>query len=236
MCVCLTVPDLGLKIKTLSDNREMSLNAGKTVLFIVNFTNNYQFVPSLQIPGSESPLKTVEETKLLGYWLTKDMKTHKHVEHILGISFKRLWAVSKLKKAGVPDPDILHFFFVKIRSVLESNCPVFHSMLTEDNKDDIERIQKIVLRIILDEKYISYENACSLMNIETLDDRRTHLCLSFALKCLKNNKFEDLFEQNKPGMHEKFNVPFAHTSRYLDSPKVYLTRLLNHHFGRQTKH
>ena len=45
-------------IKTLSDNREMSLNAGKTVLFIVNFTNNYQFVPSLQIPGTESPLKT----------------------------------------------------------------------------------------------------------------------------------------------------------------------------------
>ena len=221
-------------IKTLSDNREMSLNARKTVLFTVNFTNNYQFVPTLQIPGTGSPLKTVEETKLLGYWLTKDMKTHKHVEYILEISYKRLWAISKLKKAGVPDPDILHFFFVKIRSVLESNCPVFHSMLTEENIDDIERIQKIVLRIILDEKYISYENACHLMKIETLDDRRTNLCLSFALKCLKNKKFEDLFQPN-PGIHEKFEVPFAHTSRYFDSPKVFLTRLLNQHFGNQAK-
>ena len=68
------------------------------------------------------------------------MKPHKHVEYILGIAYKRLWAVSKLKKADVPPKDILFFFFMKIISVLETNCPVFQSMLTLENKDDIERL------------------------------------------------------------------------------------------------
>ena len=89
-------------IKILSDEREMSLNAGKTKLFIVNFTQNHQFTPLLQIPDTSKPLETIHETKLLGYWLTADMKPHKHVEYILGIAYKRLWAISKLKKAGVP--------------------------------------------------------------------------------------------------------------------------------------
>ena len=66
------------------------------------------------------------------------MKTHKHVEYKLEISYKRLWTISKLKKAGVPDMDILYFFFMKIRSVLETNCPVVHSMLTLENKEGIE--------------------------------------------------------------------------------------------------
>ena len=40
-----------VNIKHLSDQREMSLNAEKTCLFIVNFTLKYQFRPLLQIPG-----------------------------------------------------------------------------------------------------------------------------------------------------------------------------------------
>ena len=69
-----------------------------------------------------------------------------------------------------------------IRSVLETNCPVFHSMLTLENKEDIERLQKIVLKILLDEKYTSYENACQLMQVETLETRRTNMFLAFASK------------------------------------------------------
>ena len=221
-------------IKKLSDDREMSLNDDKTCLFIVNFTENHQFQPLLQIPDCSEPLDVVLETKLLGYWLTKDMKTNRHVEYMLEICYKRLWAIIKLKKAGISNEDILHFFFMKIRSVLESNCPVFHSMLTEENSDDIERLQKIVLRVILTDKYSSYEQACSLLNVQTLKKRRKELCLKFSLKILKNDKFKDFFQLNQNinnvRSQEKFTVPFAHTSRYQNSPKVYLTNLLNEYF------
>ena len=223
-------------IKKLSDDREMVLNADKTCLFIVNFTQNYQFKPLLQIPDSVSPVDIVLETKLLGYWLTRDMKPHKHVEYLLKICYKRLWAISKLKRAGVCNKDILHFFFVKIRSVLETNAPVFHLMLTQDDSDDIERVQKIVLKVVLDEKYVDYQTACESMEVESLETRRTKLCLKFALKCLKSEKFKDFFEVNSSKDcyqfrdTETFYIPFASTTRYQKSPKIYLTSLLNKHF------
>ena len=169
-------------IKQLSDEREMALNTGKTCLFIVNFTHKYQFRPLLQIPGSDSTIDRVLETKLLGYYFTHDMKTQRHVEHILKIGFKRIWAIRKLKKSGVPDDDILYFYFMKIRSVLESSCVVFHSMLTQEEINDIERLQKIVFKIILDYKYSDYHQACLHLNVQSLQLRRVKLSLNFGLK------------------------------------------------------
>ena len=122
---------------------------------------------------------------------------------------------------------------LRCRSI--TNCPVFQSMLTQENKDDIERIQKVVLRIILEHEYKSYEHACRIMGVETLEKRRNHLSLSFALKCCNSKQFEHLFPQNSENMHEKFVVPFAHTSRYQNSPKVSLARLLNNHFKTDRK-
>ena len=222
-------------IKKLSDEREMSMNANKTFLLVNNFTHNHQFIPHLQIPGSGDTIKTKNETKLLGYWLTSDVKPHRHVKHILDIAYKRLWAVTRLKNAGVPDFDILHFFNIKIRSVLETNCPVFHPMLTQENKDDIERIQKIVLKIIMGYKYTSYEDACKTYMVESLNTRRSKICLSFALKCMQSKKFQHMFELNPVNTHEKYRVPFAHTSRYQNSPKIYLTKILNNYHGNQKK-
>ena len=223
-------------VKQVSDRREMSLNTDKTCLFIVNFTHTNQFRPLLQIPGCDSLIDRVLETKLLGFWFTDDMKVNRHVEHILAICYKRLWAIPKLKKAGISDVDILHFYFMKIRSVLESNCPVFHPMLTQENTNNIERIQKIVLRVILDEKYTDYHNACLHLNVQNLQVRRTKLSLTFALKCIASEKFQHLFKLNENTCirnPDRFDVAFARTTRYKNSPKLYLTRLLNSYFSNE---
>ena len=163
------------------------------------------------------------------------MKTYKHVQYILGIAYKRMWAIRKLQKASISPKDIIHFFNMKIRSVLETNCPVFHPMLTQEQSDDIERPQKILLKIILQENYTSYSQACKFFDIKTLKERRTQLSLKFALRILENAKFHNFFKPNinmKNVRHqEKFQVPFARTSRYQNSPKVYLTKLLNEHFS-----
>ena len=220
-------------IKHLSDSREMALNTSKTCIFIVNFTKNYQFRPLLKIPGCESIIDRVQETKLLGYWFSTNMKTDRHVQHILTIAYKRIWTIRKLKKAGISDEDILYFYFIKIRSVLESNCVAFHSLLTKENSENIERIQKIVLRIIMNEDYFDYHHACLKLDVQTLASRRVKLCLSFSLKCLESDKHKHLFKLNKQTNIRNpdiFAVPYAHTSRYFNSPKVYLTRLLNEHF------
>ena len=57
---------------------------------------------------------------------------------------------------------------------------------------------------------------------------------SFVLRVLENSKFKDFFKPNTNinniRNQEKYFVPFAKSSRYKNSPKVYLTRLLNEHF------
>ena len=63
--------------------------------------------------------------------------------------------------------------------------------------------------------------------------RRKNLCLEFAKKCLKNEKMKSLLCENenihqmKTRKREKFKVNHAKTSRLMNSPIIYMQRLLN---------
>ena len=160
------------------------------------------------------------------------------MNYILKIAYSRLWAISRLKSAGVNDDDILLFFNMKIRSVLEYSAPVFTSMLTAENIADIERVQKIAMKVILVDRYSDYESACELMGTRSLQLRRSELSLSFALNCLKNPIHQHLFKQRKSTYYtlrkiKSFEEPFCRTERYKSSPLPFLTRLLNDHFSRK---
>ena len=116
------------------------------------------------------------------------MKPSKHVSYIISIANKRIWAIAKLKLAGVSDKDLSDFFIIKMRSVLECACPVFHSLLTIENSDDIERVQKNVVYMILADRFSSYSEGLEYLGLESLKKRREDLCLAFALKCLYSTK------------------------------------------------
>ena len=125
---------------------------------------------------------------------------------------------------------------MKIRSVLEYAAPVFTSMLTQQNIDDIERVQKIVLKTILDEQYSSYNQACQHIHTTSLQHRREHLSLRFALSCLKSPQHKHLFKERNTSSQtlrniKSFEEPFCHSERYFSSPLPYLTRILTEHFS-----
>lgn len=225
-------------IKRISDQREMVLNAAKTKLFIVNFTDTHQFKSHLKIPGQFDPIGVIMETKLLGYWLTTAMTPHKHVQYIVSRAIKRIFVIRRLKAAGVSISDLIYIYILLIRSILETACPVFHPMLTNENKAQIERIQKIVLKIALSEKYVDYEQACTEVSLQTLDQRRVSLCLNFGIKCLKNPVHASMFPVAPPTGHftrnpATFMVPQCRTSRYMNSAIPYITKLLNQHFTKE---
>ena len=75
----------------------------------------------------------------------------------------------------------------EIQSILEMEVPVWHSSLTKQQSSDIERIQKVAFRIILDSNYTNYNLACTKFNTETLQNRREKLCLKYAKKNLKSD-------------------------------------------------
>ena len=120
-----------------------------------------------------------------------------------------------------------------VRSLLENSCTVWHSSLTRENREDLERIQKCAVKIILKDSYTTYENALLRLDLDTLEDRRKDLCKKIALRCIKNPKTKNMFPENtknhnmKTRKNEKFIVDFANTERLKNSSKIYMQTLLN---------
>ena len=112
-------------------------------------------------------------------------------------------------------------------------------MLTEENSQDLERVQKNSLRLVLGDRYKSYQNALNLLNLQKLSERREMLCLKMAKKCPNNPKMSEFFTQNskthtmKTRHQEIFNVNFAHTQRLQKSPIIYMQKMLNDHIQTQ---
>ena len=146
--------------------------------------------------------------------------------------------LTKLKYVGVSTEDLLEIYILFIRSITEYCSVVFHSILTVEEATDIERIQKVSLKIILDDNYVSYAAALEMTNLETLYDRRERRCLNFALKCLKHPINKELFPKNKIlgteairiRHREPYQVNFARTVRYRNSSIPYCQRKLNTYF------
>ena len=71
----------------------------------------------------------------------------------------------------VPVQEMVNIYCLYIRSVAEQSSVVWSSSLTLGEQNDLERIQKVALRIILGENYISYDHALYLTNLTTLKAR-----------------------------------------------------------------
>ena len=173
-------------INTWTKNQKMKINQTKTKKMIFNYTKKYQFNTRLHI--NDDNLETVEQTKLLGTIMKSDLKWDLNTKHITQKSFARMEMLRKLVKFQPPKNDLKHVYTAYIRSLLEQSCTVWNSSLTLENSNDLERVQKVALKIILKENYINYEHALKTLELETLQSRREHLCLKFAQKSFRNPK------------------------------------------------
>ena len=154
------------------------INEKKSKVMIFNFTNDHQFSTRLTLEGQV--LEIVDETKLLGTVVTNDLKWDRNVEEIVKKANRRLELLRRVSSFGASLSDLKTIYVLFIRSLLEQSCTVWHSGLTAQNTEDLERIQKTSLKIILKENYLSYEQALKVLDLETLNVRRENLCENFA--------------------------------------------------------
>ena len=170
------------------------------------------------------------ETKLLGVVMTEDLTWHKNT-HLIRNSYQRMTMLHKLYEFNLLVHEMVNIYILYIRSRLEQSAVVWNSSLTKGEVLDLERVQKVALRIILGGQYISYEQALGISGLQTLVLRRKSLCLQFAKKCIKSDHSSDLFPLRKPKANtrnkERYHVTTAHTSRLARSSIPYMQRLLN---------
>ena len=209
----------------------MKLNERKTKNMIFNFSKKNQFVTSLSV--NEERLELVSETKLLGTILTSDLKWGKNTRVLVQKAWKRMQLLNRSASFTTNIQDLKSIYLTYIRSILEQSAVVWHSSLTSKNRRDLERVQKVAVRVILQTRYTNYQNGLKMLKLETLEERRKLLCLRFAKGCLKNEKVKSLFpkKENNHKMKkrkvEKYKVNRANTKRYKMSAIPYMQRLMN---------
>ena len=216
-------------VEWTSDNK-MKLNKKKTEVMIFNFTRDYQFSTRLYV--EDSLLEIVNQTKLLGTIISSDLKWQSNTDMLVKKAYQRMVILHKLHSFKMPVCELVNIYILYLRSILEQSCQVWHFAITEEENNELERVQKVACRVILDSEYSDYETALEVLNLDKLCYRRNQLCLRFAKKCIKFDQTKDMFPLNPPNQcntrdSDKYRVKFASKDRLLTSAIPQLQRLLN---------
>ena len=90
----------------------------------------------------------MQRAKTLGVTMAKDLKLNGQVYESIRKANKRFRFLVLLKRANVSHQDIIQFYCIVIRSVLEYCTPIFRHSLPEYLGEDLKRVQKRAMSII----------------------------------------------------------------------------------------
>ena len=135
-------------------------------------------------------------SKVLGVWISEDLSWERNTQEICRKAYSRMSMLTKLKYVRVNTDDLIKIYILFVRSLTEYCSVAYHSTLTVKQADNIERIQKTCLKVILAENYVSYPAALEMCGLETLFQRRENRCLNFAKKCSKPTNNKTIFSTN----------------------------------------
>ena len=179
------------------------------------------------------PLDIVDHTKLLGLIVSSDLTWSRNTQYIIKRANSRMELLRRISSFNAPMKDLVQIYITYIRSILEQSCVIWHSTLTQEDCDNLERVQKNALRNILKERYISYEISLNIVQLETLFKRREKLLYSFGKKStiIEQTKHQFKRKETSHSMNtrntEKYEVIHANTERLRNSTVPYIQRLLN---------
>ena len=221
-------------ISAWTNQNMMQLNEAKCKYMIFTRTKE-NFTTRLAINNKN--LEKISVIQLLGVWISEDLSWDRNCQEICKKAYSRLSIITKLKYVGVSTMDLLDIYILFIRSITEYCAVSFHSSLTHQQSDKLEKIQKTCLKVIYGEEYTDYNTALSNSGLQRLSERRLKRCLDFSLKSLKHPKMNKIFPQNpnhneRVRISEPFRVNFANTKSYQQSAVPFCQRLLNKHFSK----
>ena len=193
---------------------------------LFNRSRKWDFQPKIEIENKQ--IDVVEEAKILGVIVSSDLKWKKHVDYIVKKFMKKLWMLRRIKQLGGSIEDLLCVYTVQLRCITELACPAWNGALTENDSKRLEKLQKIAFKVILGEKFASYDKALKMFKLPKLADRRKTLCTKFAIKTAKFLKYNPWFQKNKKTRNSKeYREVYSRTAIYQKSSLFYLSKLLN---------
>ena len=131
-------------INDFAVSHNMKLNPAKCKEMLINFMQDPNFLLK-PINLANRTVQQVSCFKLLGVYLSDDLKWNAHIDYIYTKACKRLYALRILVRVGVKKRSIIKVYVTMIRPILEYAVPVWQS-IPEHLCQKIESIQRRALR------------------------------------------------------------------------------------------
>ena len=228
------------RVVSKAESRGMRVNNKKTKILCVSDALNY-LPQAHMIDADGNRLESSDKMKILGFHMSSKPTVHAHVAALQSRMRETVWILRHLGHSGFRQDELVTVYKSVIRPIMDYCCPVYHSMLTDEQDQILERLQAQALKSIYGYK-MSYAEMRERAGITTLRARRIDLCDKFARKALGNSRFMvDWFpleasrrsaRNTGPGW-DKFKEFTARTDRLNNTPLFYMRRRLNGKEGKK---
>ena len=225
------------KIVERSDSIGMVVNCKKTQLVLISSDNGYCSSSSIRV--GPDIIASKDHMKLLGFMVGNNGMSDQ-VNYIKTRFRRKFWSLIHLRRSGISGDRLYRLYAIMIRPVIEANAIVYHSMLTRTQAHDLEKLQKRAIRVCYG-NFTSYVDVLQARGLESLESRRLAAIRRFVGKTLDNNpRFRDKWfrrrEEVRVDLRNRRPIieTQARTSRYQNSPLLFLQRMANDLLTRRT--
>ncbi len=177
----------------------------------------------LNLRVEDQVLECVSSHKVLGLIILDDLRWNGHITMIVTKASKRLHILRVRRRGGIQPHDLITtYYYALIRSMSEYCCTVWHCGLPLHLSEQVEKIQKRALRIILPGRF--YGEAQEMLQCPRLDIRRGKLCEKIMKKITFDGRLSrhlTLTRKNEHGYNlrnvEQFSSFKCRTDRFGNS-------------------
>ena len=129
----------------------------------------YDFLPELYLTP-DTNIEVVEEIKIVEFILRSGLKTVSNTNYIIGKAYARMWMARRLKALGASRSLLLDVLQKQVLGVLQLALPAWDYFQTCQEKADLERVLKMVLRIIWGQDYTTFEQVLQESHLKSLQE------------------------------------------------------------------
>lgn len=153
-----------------------------------------------------------------------------HIKSLRRRFYERWWILFHLRHHGFNTEELVRIFKTVIRPIFDYCAVVYHPMLSDDQDQLLERLQRQALKVAYGPG-LSYTEMREKAGITTLRQRRVDLSDKFASKCCNSDRFSHWFLKKRKARvsrsGDSYKELFARCKRYYNSPLFFMRRRLN---------
>ena len=208
----------------------MKVNDGKTQLLCISTAINYDV--RAEIMAGETNITSADTLKVVGFTFGRRPGAAAHVNALRKKYGARAHVIRHLKQNGIDEDTLIKVYCSLIRPIFEFAVPAFHTLLTDEQSEALERMQRQSLKTIFGWK-VAYSTCLERAGIETLRQRRETLFNNFTHKAYESDRYNARWftphQKSSYALRREDLVvqKFAHRDRLKNAPCYKMREIIN---------